>query len=55
MPKYIYYLFVLVWLSYLLSSGIYLFSKGFLLSRVAQNNISKCHKYNELKCRNVSH
>lgn len=44
MGKDIYYLLLLLWLSYLLCTGIYIFSKGFLLSRQAQNDVNTCIK-----------
>ncbi|XP_058120307.1 GPI ethanolamine phosphate transferase 3 [Anopheles ziemanni] len=44
------FLFVLVWLSLLVSAGIHLFSKGFLLTRVAQTESSSCVKYEDYQC-----
>ncbi|KAL5275149.1 PIGO family protein [Megaselia abdita] len=37
-----YYLFVLLWLAILISSGIFLFSRGFLLSRVSKTEVANC-------------
>lgn len=34
--------FVLVWILYLVSAGIYLFSKGFLLTRRVQTQRNSC-------------
>jgi hypothetical protein len=50
MAKFINFLFALVWFVYLLCSGIHLFSKGFLLSRVAQTEFTTCNKFDELQC-----
>lgn len=36
------YLFVLIWIAYLISSGVFLFSRGFLLSRVSKQDFSTC-------------
>lgn len=36
------YFFVLVWILYLMSAGIYLFSKGFLLTRRVQTQRNTC-------------
>lgn len=36
------YAFVLIWLAYLIASGVYLFSRGFLLSRVSKTDVSSC-------------
>ncbi|XP_023291866.2 GPI ethanolamine phosphate transferase 3 [Lucilia cuprina] len=33
---------VILWLAYLISSGVYLFSRGFLLSRVSKTDVSSC-------------
>uniref|UniRef100_A0A182WCG9 Uncharacterized protein n=1 Tax=Anopheles minimus TaxID=112268 RepID=A0A182WCG9_9DIPT len=44
------FVFVLVWLSLLISAGIHLFSKGFLLTRVAQTNVSSCINYDQYRC-----
>ncbi|XP_053676806.1 GPI ethanolamine phosphate transferase 3 [Anopheles nili] len=44
------FVFVLVWLSLLISAGIHLFSKGFLLTRVAQTNVSSCISYDQYRC-----
>ncbi|XP_049292866.1 GPI ethanolamine phosphate transferase 3 [Anopheles funestus] len=44
------FVFVLVWLSLLISAGIHLFSKGFLLTRVAQTNVSTCINYDQYRC-----
>ncbi|XP_050327392.1 GPI ethanolamine phosphate transferase 3 [Bactrocera neohumeralis] len=38
------YFFVLIWLAYLISSGVLLFSRGFLLSRVSKTDISSCQR-----------
>lgn len=34
--------FVMIWVLYIISSGIYLFSRGFLLSRQAHTEINSC-------------
>uniref|UniRef100_A0A182K121 Uncharacterized protein n=1 Tax=Anopheles christyi TaxID=43041 RepID=A0A182K121_9DIPT len=44
------FVFVLMWLSLLISAGIHLFSKGFLLTRVAQTNVSSCINYEQYRC-----
>uniref|UniRef100_A0A182Q0K4 Uncharacterized protein n=1 Tax=Anopheles farauti TaxID=69004 RepID=A0A182Q0K4_9DIPT len=44
------FVFVLVWFALLISAGIHLFSKGFLLTRVAQTNVSSCINYSEYRC-----
>lgn len=36
------YSLVLLWLAYLIASGVYLFSRGFLLSRVSKTDVSSC-------------
>ncbi|XP_065366612.1 GPI ethanolamine phosphate transferase 3 [Calliphora vicina] len=36
------YAFVILWLAYLIASGVYLFSRGFLLSRVSKTDVSSC-------------
>ncbi|XP_075165839.1 phosphatidylinositol glycan anchor biosynthesis class O [Haematobia irritans] len=36
------FILVLAWIAYLISSGVYLFSRGFLLSRVSKTDISTC-------------
>ncbi|XP_030373820.1 GPI ethanolamine phosphate transferase 3 [Scaptodrosophila lebanonensis] len=38
------YIFVLIWLAYLISSGVLLFSRGFLLSRVSKTEVSSCRR-----------
>lgn len=38
------YLFVLIWIAYLIGSGVFLFSRGFLLSRVSKTDISTCRR-----------
>ncbi|XP_036331561.1 GPI ethanolamine phosphate transferase 3 [Rhagoletis pomonella] len=38
------YLLVLIWLAYMLSSGVLLFSRGFLLSRVSKADVSSCQR-----------
>ncbi|XP_064543887.1 GPI ethanolamine phosphate transferase 3 [Drosophila montana] len=38
------YLFVLVWLAYLICSGVLLFSRGFLLARVSKTETSTCRR-----------
>uniref|UniRef100_A0AAG5DED7 GPI ethanolamine phosphate transferase 3, catalytic subunit n=1 Tax=Anopheles atroparvus TaxID=41427 RepID=A0AAG5DED7_ANOAO len=44
------FMFVLMWLALLISAGIHLFSKGFLLTRVAQTETSSCVKYEDYQC-----
>ena len=44
------FVFVLVWFALLISAGIHLFSKGFLLTRVAQTNVSSCINYDQYRC-----
>ncbi|XP_055626304.1 GPI ethanolamine phosphate transferase 3 [Toxorhynchites rutilus septentrionalis] len=46
------FVFVLVWLSALLGAGIHLFSKGFLLTRIAQTDYSTCIRYEDYRCEN---
>lgn len=36
------YFFVMLWIFYLIASGIHLFSKGFLLSRRVQTERNEC-------------
>lgn len=36
------YFFIMLWISYLVGSGIHLFSKGFLLSRRVQTEHNEC-------------
>lgn len=36
------YFFVMLWIFYLIASGIHLFSKGFLLSRRVQTEQNEC-------------
>ncbi|XP_061391241.1 GPI ethanolamine phosphate transferase 3 [Musca vetustissima] len=36
------YVLMLAWIAYLISSGVYLFSRGFLLSRVSKTDVSSC-------------
>lgn len=55
------YFFVLVWISYLMSAGIHLFSRGFLLSRRVQTQRSTCTRLqqcnesdNDVSIRNIS-
>ncbi|XP_053966273.1 GPI ethanolamine phosphate transferase 3 [Anastrepha ludens] len=38
------YFFVLIWLAYMISSGVLLFSRGFLLSRVSKTDVSSCQR-----------
>lgn len=38
------YLFVLIWLAYLICSGVLLFSRGFLLARVSKTETSTCRR-----------
>lgn len=38
------YVFVLVWLAYLVCSGVLLFSRGFLLARVSKTETSSCRR-----------
>ncbi|XP_062129647.1 GPI ethanolamine phosphate transferase 3 [Drosophila sulfurigaster albostrigata] len=38
------YLFVLIWLAYLICSGVLLFSRGFLLARVSKTETSSCRR-----------
>ncbi|KAH8277868.1 hypothetical protein KR018_009256 [Drosophila ironensis] len=38
------YVFVLVWLAFLISSGVLLFSRGFLLARVSKTETSTCRR-----------
>ncbi|XP_004521984.1 GPI ethanolamine phosphate transferase 3 [Ceratitis capitata] len=38
------YFFVLIWLAYLVASGVLLFSRGFLLSRVSKTDVSSCRQ-----------
>lgn len=45
MRKYLNYLFVLILFSFIIISGITLFSKGFLLQKQALSERSKCDKY----------
>uniref|UniRef100_A0A1Q3F5Z1 Putative glycosylphosphatidylinositol anchor synthesis protein n=1 Tax=Culex tarsalis TaxID=7177 RepID=A0A1Q3F5Z1_CULTA len=44
------FVFVLVWLSAILGAGIHLFSKGFLLTRIAQTDFSTCVRYEDIRC-----
>ncbi|XP_058832499.1 GPI ethanolamine phosphate transferase 3 [Topomyia yanbarensis] len=44
------FVFVLVWLSAILGAGIHLFSKGFLLTRIAQTDYSTCIRYEKYMC-----
>ncbi|XP_055536594.1 GPI ethanolamine phosphate transferase 3 [Wyeomyia smithii] len=44
------FVFVLVWLSVILGAGIHLFSKGFLLTRIAQTDYSTCLRYEDYQC-----
>ncbi|KAL1390313.1 hypothetical protein pipiens_001328 [Culex pipiens pipiens] len=44
------FVFVLVWLSAILGAGIHLFSKGFLLTRIAQTDFSSCVRYEDIRC-----
>lgn len=44
------FVFVLVWLSAILGAGIHLFSKGFLLTRIAQTDYSSCVRYEDIRC-----
>lgn len=39
------YFFVLIWIAYLICSGLYLFSKGFLLSRIVTKNRNACEHF----------
>ncbi|XP_055603133.1 GPI ethanolamine phosphate transferase 3 [Uranotaenia lowii] len=41
------FVFVLIWLSAILGAGIHLFSKGFLLTRIAQTDVSECVRYED--------
>lgn len=43
--KHLNYLFVLLVLGFIISSGIHIFSKGFLLTRETQKEFSKCDKF----------
>ncbi|EDV36022.1 uncharacterized protein Dana_GF12178 [Drosophila ananassae] len=38
------YLFVLIWLAFLISGGVLLFSRGFLLARVSKTETSTCRR-----------
>ncbi|XP_016940820.2 GPI ethanolamine phosphate transferase 3 [Drosophila suzukii] len=38
------YVFVLIWLAFLISSGVLLFSRGFLLARVSKTETSTCRR-----------
>ncbi|XP_067629942.1 GPI ethanolamine phosphate transferase 3 [Eurosta solidaginis] len=38
------YLLVLIWIAYLIASGVLLFSRGFLLSRVSKTDVSSCQR-----------
>ncbi|XP_017837344.2 GPI ethanolamine phosphate transferase 3 [Drosophila busckii] len=38
------YIFVLIWLAYLICSGVLLFSRGFLLARVSKTETSSCRR-----------
>lgn len=42
--------FVLIWTAYLMCAGIHLFSKGFLLTRVAQTETNMCTQYEDYNC-----
>lgn len=44
------YFFVLLWISLLISGGIHLFSKGFLLTRVSQTEFSTGRFFHNLTC-----
>lgn len=44
------FVFVLVWLSLLISAGVHLFSRGFLLTRVAHTDVSSCVNYEDFRC-----
>lgn len=44
------YFFVLIWISLLISGGIHLFSKGFLLTRVSQREFSTGRFFHNLTC-----
>ncbi|XP_065087851.1 GPI ethanolamine phosphate transferase 3 [Ochlerotatus camptorhynchus] len=46
------FVFVLVWLSLILGAGIHLFSKGFLLTRIAQTDVNTCIPYDDYQCGN---
>ncbi|XP_052860167.1 GPI ethanolamine phosphate transferase 3 isoform X2 [Anopheles cruzii] len=46
------FVFVLVWLSLLISGGIHLFSQGFLLTRVTDTETSSCVRYEDYRCGN---
>uniref|UniRef100_A0A182PJZ5 Uncharacterized protein n=1 Tax=Anopheles epiroticus TaxID=199890 RepID=A0A182PJZ5_9DIPT len=48
------FVIVLVWFALLISAGIHLFSKGFLLTRVAQTNVSSCINYDQYRCESDS-
>lgn len=36
------YFFVLIWMGYIIATGVHLFSKGFLLTRISQTNFTEC-------------
>ncbi|XP_055379561.1 GPI ethanolamine phosphate transferase 3 [Condylostylus longicornis] len=36
------YIFILIWFAYLICSGVILFSRGFLLSRISKKDVSTC-------------
>lgn len=44
----------LIWLTYLIASGVILFSRGFLLSRVSKTDVSNCRRLsldiNDVRC-----
>ncbi|XP_062535293.1 GPI ethanolamine phosphate transferase 3-like [Armigeres subalbatus] len=46
------FVFVFMWLSFLLGAGIHLFSKGFLLTRMAQTDYNVCTLYDDYRCEN---
>lgn len=46
------YFFVLLWMGYIIGTGVHLFSKGFLLTRVSQTDYLECTPYENLLCKN---
>ncbi|XP_018574265.1 GPI ethanolamine phosphate transferase 3 isoform X2 [Anoplophora glabripennis] len=50
MARVLYYFFFILWLCYLIVSSIFLFTQGFLLTRVVQNNNASCLPLNDVIC-----
>lgn len=45
------YFFVLMWMGYIIATGVHLFSKGFLLTRVSHTDFLECTRYEDLLCK----